>query len=328
MAQWLAFDRSAQLGPDHGTYISDDGYNFKDIGAIGVGIITHNRPEFLKQILPTIPPYVKLFIVNTGEPYSDDVFDVKITSKEHAEELPNIVKQIIGKPTFKYELFQFDEKTCVGHGKNKALELMRDAGCKHLFTMEDDVYIKDPLVFLNYIDAAHKTGIWHFNFGFSQKENLDEHGDPKIRTEVTYPNFGSSIADSSIILTANLLGAFTYYHTNVLDNIGTHDPKFDHNHMDHVELTFRAIKAGLHPPFWWFADINNSWDMIGNLSNMGNDSLVRNEAEVQKYFKDACLYFKEKHGYIPMQIPQTSEDDMCARLRHLHKNYKRTYTDD
>jgi len=267
---------------------------------IGVSIITHNRQEFLKKILPTIPDYVNLFIVNTGDSYPQSVYDIN----------QNII-----------EVVQFPIKTCVGHGKNKAFEIMRRHDCKGLFTMEDDVYIKDPQVFNNYIKIANETGIHHLNFGFSQRENLDDHGDPKIRTEVTY-------ADSSIILTANLLGAFTYYHTNVLDNIGTHDPKFDHNHMDHVELTFRAIKAGLHPPFWWFADINNSWDMIGNLSNMGDDSLVRNEAEVQKYFKDACLYFKEKHDYIPMQIPQTSEDDMCARLRHLHKNYKRTYTDD
>jgi hypothetical protein len=299
MTQHIPFNAKLEL-PKLGVELSDEQFDFYDLHKIGVGIITHNRPEFLAKILPTIPKYVKTFIVNTGDPYPNEIYSLK----------PD-----------RLDVIQCDKKTCVGHGKDKALNIMRGYGMKHLFTMEDDVYIKDPLVFLNYIDAAHKTGIWHFNFGFSQKENLDKNLNPVYRKQIEYTD------GISIVLTPNLLGAFTYYHTNVIDHIGGHDPKFDHNHMDHVELTYRAIKAGLHPPFWWFADINNSWKMIGNLSNMGDDSLVRNEAEVQKYFKDACLHFKELHGYIPMQVPQVSQDDMCATLRYIHKNYKREYTD-
>lgn len=301
MAQWIPYDRSGKLGSENGTYYSDGRYFAYELDRIGVAIITHNRPEFLKKILPTIPPsrYVRLFIINTGESYPEDVF-----------------KTDPPRPTFGYELYQFKEKTCVGHGKNKALELMLEAGCKHLFTMEDDVYIKDPSVFLRYIEAAHETGIWHFNFGFSQRENLDANLNPVYRKKIEYQN------GISIVLTPNILGAFTYYYSGVLKHIGLHDPAFNHNHMDHVELTYRAIKAGLHPPFWWFADIDKSWEMIGNLSNMGSDSLVRNEEEVRKYLYDACMHFQRLHGCIPMQVPQTSEEGMLEALKSIREKYR------
>ena len=40
-----------------------------------------------------------------------------------------------------------------------------DAGCDHIFLVEDDMIIKDPNVFKAYVTAAQESGIWHLNYG-------------------------------------------------------------------------------------------------------------------------------------------------------------------
>lgn len=262
---------------------------------IGVAIITHNRVDFFKKIQETIPSYVNLYVVNTGAPYPKQTYDSQKVNKIH----------------------QCTKPTCVGWGKNFGLRLMIQDGCKHLFTMEDDVYVKDPDVFKKYIKAAYTSGIYHFNFGFSQKENLTQEGKPAIKNLIEYS------PDVSLIFTPNVLGAFTYYLSTVIKNIGYHDERFDGNHMDHVDLTYRAIKANLHPPFWWFADINNSWEMIGNLSNMGDDSIVRNEERFMKAITKAFQVFQSKHGCTPVQVPQVDEEQVLQILEQIQSRYSK-----
>lgn len=262
---------------------------------IGVGIITHNREDFFKKVLDSIPDGIDIYVANTGNPYDEKVYGSKVK-----------------------ELHQFPRKTCVGWGKNQVMRMMVQDECEHLFTMEDDVYVIDENVYENYINAAFKSGIFHFNFGFSQRENFDPNtGQRAIRATVDYGD------DIKIILTPNVLGAFTYYLKGIIKHIGYHDERFDANHMDHPDLTYRAIKAGLHPPFWWFADIDKSWEMIGNLSNMADDSLVRNDQTFREDIGRAFAWFQHKHGYTPVQVPQTSQDEMYRILGEIKKNYAR-----
>jgi len=258
---------------------------------IGIAIITHNRMDFFKKVQESIPDYVNLYVVNTGNKYPSSIYQDRV------------------------KLHQCDKKTCVGWGKNHGLRMMMNDDCDHLFTMEDDVYIIDPNICKKYINAAYTTGIYHMNFGFSHKENLKPDGSPAIVNMVEYND------NVSIILTPNVLGAFTYYYRGVIKNIGYHDERFNANHMDHVELTYRTIKAGLHPPFWCFCDINKSWEMIGNLSNMGDDSIVRNDPEFKRVFHEACSWFKHKHGAFPMQLPRTSMNDVMKSLEDIEKKY-------
>ena len=262
---------------------------------IGVGIISHNREDYFKQVLASIPEEIDVYVANTGTPYKEDIYN-------------NRVK----------ELYQFTEKTCVGWGKNKVMQMMIDSECDHIFTMEDDVIVTDPNVFVNYINTAYKTGIYHFNFGFSQKENFDlRTGKRLIKETVDYGN------GATIVLTPNILGAFTYYHRGVLEHIGLHDEDYNACHMDHPDLTYRAIKAGLHPPFWWFADINKSWEMLGNLSNMADDSIVRNDSKFKEDIGRAFELFKSKHGYTPVQVPPTSRARVHEVLKSIKANYSR-----
>jgi glycosyltransferase involved in cell wall biosynthesis len=256
---------------------------------IGVGIITCNREDFLKKCLGSIPEYIdELVIVNDG----------KVLSKE-IEIRGSLIQNTIGRQ--------------VGKCKNLAMSHLLNRGCDYIFTLEDDIMIKDPETFNHYINASLETGLEHFNFGFSQKENLTPDLKPVYRKIVKYKN-------CSIVLTPNVLGALTFYTRQALQTIGLHHFKFNKGHGDHPELTYRAWKHGFTTPFWWFADIYGSWDMIENLSNMGSDSVVRNQEDMMKNFYEACNVFKELHGVHMLEVPQVSEQEVITFLKNKVKN--------
>ncbi len=253
---------------------------------IGVGIITCNRKSFFEKCYNSLPEYIdELIIVNDG-----DHLDIK----------PQ--KGVL------HESTKFKQ---VGHCKNIAMKHLLDAKCDYIFTLEDDIFIKDRDVFKKYINAHNKTGIHHFNFGFSQKENLDKNLNPVYKKIIDYGK------DLKLVLTPNVLGAFTFYTRTCLQEIGLHHKDFNKGHGDHPELTYRAYKHGYTTPFWWFVDIYESWNMIGNQSNMADDSLVRNQQKFWDNFKEACNLFKKLHGVDMLQVPMSSEKDVIDCLKQL-----------
>jgi GT2 family glycosyltransferase len=261
------------------------------ISKIGVGIITCNRKNFFDNCLQSIPNYIdELIVVNDGDDFDTAEY----------QRCDIFVHKTPG-------------KTQVGNCKNIAMKHLLDKGCDYIFTLEDDIIIRDPDTFKKYIYTSNETGIEHFNFGFSQKENLDSNLKPVFKKIIEYKN-------SKIVLTPNILGAFTFYTRNCLQHIGLHHRKFNKGHGDHPELTYRAFKHGFTTPFWWFADIYGSWDMIENQSNMGDDSLVRNQEKFWDNFKEACSVFNELHGYDMLKVPMTSEENVIKILKQLKKN--------
>lgn len=253
---------------------------------IGIGIITCNRPEFLKKLWATIPDYIDdIAIVNDGN---------KIDNIEGAHIINNT------------------QKLQVGGSKNVAMKYLLNQGCDYIFTLEDDILIEDPTVFLQYIEAYKSTGICHFNFGFSNLENLDASLQPVYKKVIEYPN------GTKIVLTPNVLGAFTFYTRNALMEIGLHNRIFNKGHGDHPELTYRAYKYGYTTPFWWFADIYNSWNMIKNQSNMSSDSTIRNN-NFWESFNEANDAFKQLHGYKMTEVPDIGEEKVYEILKQLKK---------
>lgn len=253
------------------------------IEKIGVGIITCNRESYFWKCYESIPSYVsQVIVVNDGRKLSRE-----IRSSDR--------------------LVCNDTNLQVGECKNIAMRYLLDAGCDYIFTCEDDIVLKEPEVLNCYIRSSLETGIEHFNFGFSQKENLDANARPVIRKIIHYQN-------CSIVLTPNVLGALTFYTRRALQTVGLHHYKFNKGHGDHPELTYRAWKHGFTTPFWWFADIHRSWEMIENLSDMNSDSLVRNQAHIAQNFREACDVFQELHGVHMMEVPDTPEDQVLAFL--------------
>jgi GT2 family glycosyltransferase len=253
---------------------------------IGVSIITYNRPDFFKKCYDSIPQdrIDELLIVNDGSNLPFNIQDTKI--------------------------IQHETNKNVGESKNDAMRHLLDCGCDYIFTLEDDIIIKDNNIFENYINASKETGIQHFNFGYSQRENLDQNLKPVWRKIIEYKN-------SKIVLNQNILGAFTFYTRKALQTVGLHHKDFNKGHGDHLELTYRSYKHGLTTPFWWFSDVYGSWDMIENQSNFTTDSKVRNPETIQKYFNEARQIFKRLHGLDIFEIPNLNENEVINCLKLL-----------
>ncbi len=252
---------------------------------IGVGIVTCNREHFFSQCYQSMPlqKINELVVVNDGHQLKGDY--------EHGVFIHN-------KPSMH-----------VGESKNIIMRYLLDKGCDYIFTIEDDIILTNELVFENYINAHLTTGIHHFNFGFSQRENLNEKFQPIYRKIVEYKD------GSKIILTKHILGAFTFYTRKALQTIGLHHYSFNQGHGDHLELTYRAAKHGLTTPFWWFADIYNSWEMIKNLSDLTTDSTVRDKNTFIDNFNRARSNFKFLHGCDIYDVPAASEQEVINYLK-------------
>jgi hypothetical protein len=258
---------------------------------IGIGIITCNREDFFKKCYNSIPNYInELIIINDGKDLSF---------------IPD-----------KGFLVQGNEGKQVGESKNIAMRYLLDTSCDYIFTIEDDIVIKDSDIFKKYIESYKETGIHHFNFGFSNLENLDFNKKPLYRKVVEYKN-------CKIVLTRNILGALTFYTRESLQTIGLHHFAFNKGHGDHPELTYRAYKHGYTTPFWWFADIYGSWDMIENLSNMGSDSVVRNQDKYIENINESAYIFQMLHGHHTMDVYEPSEEEVIKVLKSLKKKVKK-----
>jgi glycosyltransferase involved in cell wall biosynthesis len=205
----------------------------------------------------------------------------------------------------------------VGNAKNIAMRHLLDCNCDYIFTLEDDILIKDKNIFQKYIEASNKTGIQHFNFGFSQRENLDPQTLQPVYKKII--DYGNNV---KIILTQHILGAFTFYTRTALQTIGLHHKKFNKGHGDHLELTYRAFKHGFGTPFWWFADLYESWNMIENQSNLTTNSVVRKPETFIQHFNEARETFKILHGSDIFEVPDIGEENVVKLLKLL-KNENR-----
>ena len=259
---------------------------------IGVGIITCNRESFLQKCYNSLlnSKIDHIVIVNDGSKLNNSYNKAFVIN--HKESMQ------------------------VGRSKNDAMTYLLNQGCDHIFTLEDDIYIEDKNIFSKYINASKQTGIQHFNFGFSQRENLDSNLKPVYKKIIEYPN------DIKIVLTHNILGAFTYYSRQALMTVGLHHYKFNKGHGDHVELTYRAYKHGFGTPFWWFADLYGSWEMIKNQSDFTKDSVVRNQKNFLQNFNESREIFKTLHGCDIFDVPQLSENEVIKVLKQIKQNEK------
>jgi GT2 family glycosyltransferase len=109
---------------------------------IGVGIITCNRPHYLKSLLDSIKPCAdqinELVIVNDGKPVNVELF--------------------------KGEWILNEKNLGVGKSKNKAMTHLLNKGCEYIFIIEDDMVVLNKNVFQKYIEAYKVSGIHHFNY--------------------------------------------------------------------------------------------------------------------------------------------------------------------
>jgi len=276
-----------------------------DRDSIGVGMVTYKAEDRIKQSAATIPGWVKHFvIVNDGTPYEPSSYP------EHAH------------------VIQHDVNKSVGQAKNTATDYLMDQGCDHIFIIEDDILIQDEEVFDKYIKTSLNTGVKHLNYalqgpankkGSKGFENLEERAkhddltDPNPRRITKYPG-GYEIA-----MYPNSVGAFSYYQREVLEKIGGFDKVFK-NAWEHVDHTMEAFKQGFTTPYWWFADINESWKYIKDIEGCIENSTIAHTDEWNENYKRGYLHFKKKHGFGPTEVPDTKPEHLENVLNHLFQN--------
>ena len=264
---------------------------------IGVGVITFNREELfwkcwrsLENCSDIIDEYVA---VNDGKPYSvmPEIYSGDVTLFKH--------KKSIG----------------VGPSKNEALRHLLGNGCDHIFLVEDDIFVKNPEVFSKYIEASKVSGIQHFNFsqhGIMNK-TFDQQRAPNPRTTISY-------GDVSVSLYPHCVGAFSYYSRKCLETVGLMDERY-FNACEHVDHTYEIIKAGMHPSFWYFADIANSWEYLGDEEWSLQNSTISSNPNHKQMMIDADKIFVEKHGHLPGQTKLDSIPEMGKTLKSIKAKY-------
>lgn len=260
---------------------------------IGIGVLTYKREEFFRKCIESIPEVDSIVVVNDGTPYPQDAYPPKVK-----------------------EVIQHTKNKCIGVSKNEALRYLIQDGCSSLFLVEDDMLIKRPDVCHAYIKAAEVSGIWHLNFGYHGPANKTQEGKKNPRQIVDYGN-GVEIA-----LNPNCVGSFSYYHKGIIKNLGYIDERYK-NCWDHVDHTARIIEAGLHPPFWWFADIANSDEYIGEQACSTANTTITRTPEWTQAFQEGAAWFKHKHGNIPTQMPDTPPEKVIQILENIKKTYAR-----
>ncbi len=180
-----------------------------------------------------------IVVVNDGYPYPSETY-------------PSTVEVVI----------QHKRNKGIGQSKNDALQYLLKSGCEHIFLCEDDIAISDSTIFEQYIHASKLSGIMHLNFAYHDPRNKTENGQClSPRKSIVYPD-GTGLA-----LHRHIVGAFQYFRREVLEQCGLMDPMYK-NMWEHLDHTYRIIKKGYHPPFWWFADIAHSERFIKDLDPM------------------------------------------------------------
>lgn len=255
---------------------------------IGLGLVTYKRPEYFKKSFNSIPKHKlqEIVVVNDGTPY-DFNGDV--------------------------ELIQHATNKGVGVSKNDAFKYLLSKNCDYIFLMEDDIIIKDETVFERYLNAHKETGIHHFNY--SQHGLMNKHPN----TEIPNPLSKIEYKNLSIQLYLHCVGAFSFYTKKCLDKVGLMDEYF-YNATEHLEHTYNIIEAGMHPPFWWFADIYESNKYLSDIPWSISTSTISSDPNHNNVINKSLNYFKTKHKLGLFEIPRSSLKEVQDNLKNIYKN--------
>lgn len=180
---------------------------------IGVGVTTHNRRETFNktysQIMSFLPTNAFVAVVDDCSKEGID-FAVHNTSIQ--------------------TLYRFDQNVGIARAKNKALELLYNAGCEHFFLFDDDTY---PIVdnwWRPYIESQEP----HLMYIFQHFANAPG------------PNDMIKIyQDDEIAAYSHVRGCMLYYKRICLDTVGGMDTVFGKWGNEHGDLSNRIYSAGL-----------------------------------------------------------------------------------
>ena len=120
-------------------------------------------------------------------------------------------------------------------------------------------------------------------------------------------------------MNAGCVGAFCYYHRSCLDDVGLFDDTYL-NAFEHVDHSYMLAKKGYSTPYWWWADVANSYDYLDELSCSEDTSIIRQRDDWQYNINKSAEYFISKHGYSPAwqnSVPDLSISEVVTILKRI-----------
>lgn len=244
---------------------------------IGLGITTYQRFDRFKECFENV-------LKNSRD--LSEIIVVEDCSTKDKEKYDEYFNNIIFNNII---IIRNEQNKGVGYSKNCIMKYFYEHDYDYFFTLEDDINIKTPDVFLKYIECSIKTNYDYINFAMHGTHN------PvctyKIKNHYTYKVY------------PNIVGAFTLYTPRLIKEIGYHDEEF-FNAMEHVEYTYRASLKGLTTPFWEFIDIVANADCLVEQAEAIVDSSIRPRDDWKSNIQKAYKHFYEKHKVNLFDVPR------------------------
>lgn len=237
---------------------------------VGVGICTYNRLEYFKQSF------------NAAIDKLHDVVDVWCVyndgsdkDTEYYDEFLNLIEKTY--PDIK--IFNPRSNGGVARSKNTLLKYMMDKNCDYLFTLEDDIIVKDEKAVTGYIEAAEKSGFSHLCFAYHGPMNQS----------------GPMYKDEWLEYHGACIGAWCMYTKEIIEKCGYFNEKMI-NAFEHVHLTKRIGDQGFCPPFGLFIDAAGSKNWLEEIPGSIDHSSIRPREDWEENIKKALETWKLEDG--------------------------------
>lgn len=244
---------------------------------IGIVITTMNRSVWSKSLLNSlqeVPDCSKIVMVNDGPCY------------DWVPEGPNV------------EYILNEKNLGIAKSKNIGLKkLLADSSIEYIFTIEDDVSIKDISVFKKMISDYKSTGIKFFTFPGSSYYS----GVPLSRTPTTTIEYPNGV---QIDFFPNIVAAFCFFHRSLLE-IEIYNEDYRNCWFD-VELPYRYSEAGLIPPFWYFPCVSGIDEYVELIEESIENSQAHGDQWDEDVRKYAEVFHKNNGKYVSQILKQDS----------------------
>jgi glycosyltransferase involved in cell wall biosynthesis len=253
---------------------------------IGVGIVTYNSEDYFKALYNSLPLNVidELVVINGGDQYKEN---------------------------YTCHWVQHNTNCYPAVCRNDAVSFLLNRNCDHIFLIEDDMIIKDSNIFDKYIQTSKVSGLKYFSYVSTSWES----GAPGNRTPRLTVEYNK---DTSVSFYKNMCNEFTYHHRTAFEHTGLYDTQF-RDPFD-IDLAYRESRTNYAAPFWWFADITNSDELIENnpvaVSRLQSE---RPDGSREQRIKEQWKLFINKHGVMVNEIPDTSKEIVINKLTKIKK---------
>jgi hypothetical protein len=167
--------------------------------------------------------------------------------------------------------------------------------------------IKDANIFDRYIQASKVSGLKYFSYVSTSWES----GTPGNRIPRLTVEYSKNV---SVSFYKNMCNEFTYHHYTAFKQTGLYDTQF-RDPFD-IDLAFRESKSNYAAPFWWFADVTGSDDLIcNNPVAVSRLQANRPDGSREQRIQEQWKLFIAKHGMMVNEIPDLNKDTVLKVLK-------------